>query len=549
MVVILAQLNFTVGDLQGNSDKIIKTAIAHQGTGKDRVIVFSEMAISGYPPLDLVDNPEFIKAQGQSLQHILEETKHVECPLFIGYIEPNNGPGRNLFNSVAVCVKGQIVYNYRKRLLPTYDVFDEARYFEPGKDIGLWQYCGKRIGILLCEDLWYKNKSYTLNTAEELYRAHADMIIVPNASPSVVGKDAFRKNMVSDISKKYALPIYYVNQVGGNDEIVFDGNSFYTDKDGTIISTARAFDEHILGEPILTTLVLQPFENDASFFYQQAVYGLREYARKCGFKTAVVGSSGGIDSAVVLALAAEALGPDNVTAITMPSQYSSAGSLGDSFILCNNLGVQCHTVPIKDAFTGILSQFNGAFEPADSGVMEENMQARIRGMLLMSYSNRYGALLLTTGNKSELAVGFCTIYGDMCGGYNPIGGLYKTEVYDVARYINRTKEIIPSAIIDKVPSAELSPGQRDDQSLPPYDVLDPILKLVIEGDLLPKEDYLHYVRIAKANTEHVKKTLALISKAEYKRRQGALCIKMHAKDFGIGRRMPIAQKWPLSLSV
>ena len=362
MNIILAQLNFTVGDLTGNSKKIIDTAVNSPGHHNNRVMVFSEMAISGYPPLDLVDNPNFIQAQQDHLNLILEKTRSIHFPLLIGYIESNKGPGKNLYNSVAVCLKGKIVYNYRKRLLPTYDVFDEARYFEPGKDMGLWQYQGQRIGILLCEDCWYNNKLYTLNTAEELYRARADMILIPNASPSVVGKDAYRKQMISDISKRYEIPIYYVNQVGGNDDIVFDGNSFWTNKIGDIISRQdTAFEEAVIDTHDYFS-ERDPFESDAEFFYKQAVFGLREYAHKCGFKKVVFGSSGGIDSAVVGAIAAEALGPENVTAITMPSQYSSPGSYGDSHILCKNLGVQCYEFPIKKAFTGLLDQFNNEFE-------------------------------------------------------------------------------------------------------------------------------------------------------------------------------------------
>jgi len=552
MNIILAQLNFTVGDLNGNAKKIILEIenvgdIYGNSILVNSILVFSELAITGYPPLDLVDNSDFIDQQLNVLDQILDKTATISFPFIIGYIEKNDGPGKCLYNSAAVCLRGKIIYNYRKRLLPTYDVFDEARYFEPGTKMGLWQYQGKRIGLLICEDLWYENKLYTLNPAEELFNAHADCIIVPNASPSIVDKHDRRLEMVQGISKKYALPIYYVNQVGGNDDIVFDGNSFITDENGKITHHASAFGEDLIEDLAIRVRKVEcilPVQSHAEFYYKQAVLGLRDYVGKCGFKTAVVGSSGGIDSAVVLALATAALGYENVTAITMPSQYSSSGSVSDSHILCDNLKVLCCEIQIKDVFLHISNLFDDAFADHDNhGVTEENMQARIRGLLLMSYSNRYGSLLLTTGNKSELSVGYCTLYGDMCGGFNPIGGLYKTEVYELARFINKKSEIIPTAIIDKAPSAELAPGQKDQDSLPPYDILDPILKLIIEGEYLAIDEKDRCMTIKNANCEAYSRVLALIKKSEYKRRQGAICIKMHNKDFGFGRRVPIAQKW------
>jgi NAD+ synthetase len=548
MNVVLAQLNFTVGDLDGNASKIIQIAKEHnEFNNPDKIIVFTELAITGYPPLDLVDNSEFIDQQLNTLTHILRETESVSCPLLIGYIERNCGPGKGLFNSVAVCLKGKIIYNYRKRLLPTYDVFDEARYFEPGKYMGLWQYKGKRIGILICEDLWYENNLYTLNPVEELFNTRADLVIVPNASPSILGKHQRRLEMVKNIGNKYALPIYYVNQVGGNDDIVFDGNSFITDDTGKVTHRASAFKEDVIDYNASQWTVNFTEQNYnvscAQFYYEQAVLGLKDYVNKCGFKSVVVGSSGGIDSAVVLALATAALGPENVTAITMPSQYSSDGSVNDSYRLCNNLAIKCRTVSIKEIFSKISQNFDMAFENVVHGVTEENMQARIRGLILMSYSNRYGSLLLTTGNKSELSVGYTTLYGDSCGGFNPIGGLYKTEIYELARFINNKKEIIPVVIIDKAPSAELAPGQKDEDSLPPYDILDPMLKVIIEGEYLSNSEKTRCTKIIHDNHDAYLKVLNLITKSEYKRRQGAICIKMHYKDFGFGRRVPIAQKW------
>jgi NAD+ synthetase len=509
------------------------------------------MALTGYPPLDLVDNKSFIESQKFALDKICKETEHLDTYMVIGYIEKNTGPGKNLYNSAAVCHRGQIIRTYRKRLLPTYDVFDEARYFEPGKGMCLFTAYGKRVGVLICEDLWYENKLYTLNPMEELYQAKADCVISINASPSIVGKHDFRKKMVCDLSRKYSLPIAYVNQVGGNDDIIFDGNSFATDCYGNLIGHADRFhadrfDENIVcvdTECLPTRLDDQNFESDAEFFYEQAVFGIRDYVQKCGFKGVVIGESGGIDSAVVTALAVAALGPDKVVGITMPSQYSSMGSYADSGALCRNLGVTFKTIPIKDIFNKTLGEFNNVFVDGTPGLAEENMQARIRGLLLMTYSNRYGYLVLSTGNKSELSVGYCTLYGDMCGGLAPISDLYKMEVYAVAKYINRNKEIIPQAIIDKEPSAELAPGQKDTDSLPAYPILDSLLRLLIEGDLLSPAVWSECTKVALANPDSLLKVQKLLHRAEFKRRQGALPLKMHQKAFGQGRKMPVAQKW------
>lgn len=551
----LCQLDYTVGDLQGNTQKIIDLINEEKGSKTTNILIFSELAISGYPPLDLLDKKRFIQDQLKYVDKVVAATKDIPALVVFGYIEENKGTGRDLYNSALVCRKGEILFNYRKRLLPTYDVFDEARYFEPGKEMGLFSFKGKRIGILICEDLWYDSKLYDTNPAQELFNAQADVVLSLNASPSVEGKYEERISMLCGISKRYNLPIVYCNQTGGNDDIVFDGNSVIINERGILIAHALGFDEDVLSVPVTATERHAPeyhcgidplfYTNPAKFFTKQAVCGIGSYLKKCGFKSVVIGESGGIDSAVVTALAAMAIGPENVYAITMPSQYSSEGSYGDSQALCDNFGIKLYTYPINDAFNAILTPFNEIFPEKKPALMEENLQARIRGQLLMSFSNRYGCLVLSTGNKSELSVGFCTIGGDMMGGLAPISDIYKMEVYAVARYINKFygKEMIPQVIIDKEPSAELAPDQIDTDSLPPYPVLDAILKILIEGEVLPSDELDKCKIICAEHRDDVIKIRGLLKRAEFKRRQAAITLKMHHKAFGYGRRIPIAQKW------
>jgi len=561
MMFKLCQMNPMVGDLMGNTEKIIKhiTDSANEYRPVINVLIFPELAISGYPPLDLLDKNCFIEDQLKYVDQIVEATTGTDDVIIFGYIEKNIGIGRDLYNSALVCSGGKVIYNYRKRLLPTYDVFDEARYFEPGRDTGFFNIGGKRVGLVICEDLWYENKFYTINPAQELYNVSADLIISINASPSIVGKYQQKIDMITSISKVYNLPIIYVNQVGSTDDIVFDGNSFVVNEAGVIVAHAERYLESTLFVPIEALEADTPvycrgvpsraFESDAEFFWEQAVCGIRDYVDKCGFKGIVIGESGGIDSALATALAATAIGGDRVVGITMPSKYSSEGSYKDSETLCKNFGVKLYTYPINDVFTSALSSFDAIFPPAPPALMEENLQARIRGKILMSFSNRYGYLVLSTGNKSEMSVGFCTVGGDMMGGLSPLSDLYKMEVYAVSKYINEFfgKEMIPQVIIDKEPSAELSPGQRDVDSLPPYPVLDAILKYVIEGDVLSEKELEYCKGVIARNGSCTEKVMNLINKAEFKRRQAALTIKMHKKSFGYGRRVPIAQKWVMKL--
>ncbi|MCK9441982.1 MAG: NAD+ synthase [Methanothrix sp.] len=550
MKIKLCQLNTVVGDLEGNTKKAIQCIENSKINFTNEIIIFQELLITGYPPLDLINQRDFIKEQLKYKNKIVESTKGFNGLVVFGYIEENNGIGKDYFNSALVCHNGIEIYNYRKRLLPTYDIFDEARYFEPGKEMGLFQFKGKRIGLVVCEDLWYKNKLYTLNPAKELFNAKADFIISINASPSIVKKYAYRVNMVKKISEEYALPIIYLNSVGGNDDIIFDGNSFVTNSKGILVENLYRFEEDIRIID-LNSLDVNNYNNinncksDAQFYYEQAVLGIRDYVNKCGFKGVVIGESGGIDSAVVTALAVDALGADRVVAITMPSQYSSIGSCVDSAKLCKNLGVKLYTFPIGNSFSELSLQFNNTFGELKAGVTEQNMQARIRGQILMAYSNRYGYLVLSTGNKSEVSVGYTTIYGDMAGGLAPISDLYKMEVFTVAKYYNELykAEIIPSEIINKEPSAELALNQKDTDNLPPYPILDTMLKHIIEGESLEENEKKECLNIIELNQDYYNKVLNMVHKAEFKRRQAAIGIKMHNKAFGYGRRIPIVQKW------
>lgn len=553
MDYIIVQNDYVIGDLSGNTSKIINEIEKHKESKSYDILIFSELAISGYPPLDLLDKREFIDEQLEKVESIIKTTENNPCLVIFGYIERNPGAGKALFNSVMVCREGKKLYNYRKQLLPTYDIFDEARYFQPGKDIGIFSFQGQRIGLLICEDLWYENKVYEINPVQELFNAKADVVISINASPSIVGKYEQRITMICSISRSYNLPIVYCNQTGGNDDIIFDGNSFVVNGRGVIVAIAKKFEEDVLSVPAMHFYDFHignaptPFRNQNQFFLEQAVYGIQSYIHKCSFDGVVIGESGGIDSAVVSALATLALGPNRVFGVTMPSLYSSVGSYQDSELLCKNLGITLYTFPIEGAFRMILNQFNDIFPEKKSGLMEENLQARIRGQMLMSFSNRYNCLVLSTGNKSEMSVGYSTVGGDLMGGMAPISDLYKMEVYAVAQYINEFygngKEIIPRVIIDKAPSAELAPDQKDSDSLPPYPILDAILKILIEGEVLPLEEYHVCKKIYDTNPEAVTKVKGLIRRAEFKRRLAPITIKMHQKAFGYGRRIPIAQKW------
>jgi len=559
----IAQLNYFVGDIEGNAQKMIAAAQQAAVDGSD-LIVFSELSLTGYYPGDLLEEPHFmdrVAAGIESLQNASRQLRGLHW--VIGAPVPRTGPGKQLHNALIVIKAGEIVLRYAKQLLPTYNVFDEHRHFEPGPDVARVLRIGDaQVGLMICEDGWNdEGLDYLVNPFTRMADASPDLVVSINASPSNVGKREQRHQVFGDASKRHGLPILYVNQIGGQDQIVFDGASFAVQPDRGVAYEAQRFVEDV------TTL---RFENgrflagngDAlpavdpkglptlAFYQAQIVLGLRDYARRCGFRQAVVGSSGGIDSALTLALAVQALGPENVVGVTMPSSYSSSGSVDDSVTLCRNLGITLHTHPIKEAVDVYARQFEASFGTPLKGLPLENLQARIRGTVLMEYSNHFGHLLLTTGNKSELSVGYCTLYGDTNGGLGLLGDLYKTEVFALSAHVNEVagRELIPQAVIDKPPSAELAPDQKDTDSLPPYPVLDEILKVLIEGKRLAAWEYAEataFVERQRADpTGHalVERIRGMIARNEYKRRQSPPIIRVRARSFGTGRQMPIAAK-------
>jgi NAD+ synthetase len=560
--ITLAQINPTVGDITGNIE-LMRLAALQAQSEQSEMVIFPELSLTGYYPSDLLDEPDFLARVNNGLNSLIELTKTTPTVHWvIGAPTSRSGVGKALENSLLVILNGETIFKYAKQLLPTYSVFDERRHFEPGPDAPqLLKIRQNRIGFMICEDGWNDDQqTYTINPIARIAGYAPDLLISINASPSNIGKHEQRLSLFTAASKKYNLPIVYVNQVGGQDQLVFDGGSFIATPQQGLVFELDRFKESIktvsfegefkIQEKTLTTISTQSLK-PMEFYRRQIILGLRDYARRCGFKQAVVGSSGGIDSALTLALAVEALGPKNVVAITMPSRFSSSGSVDDSILLCQNLGIPLIKHPIGSLVKQYEAEFYSAFSNPLQGLALENLQARIRGTILMEYSNAFGHLLLTTGNKSEISVGYCTLYGDTNGGLGLIGDLYKTEIFELCRHINdiKEKEIIPNSIINKAPSAELAPGQRDDDSLPSYLVLDTILKILIEGDRLSetekeavKQEYTT-INSTKNGQEIIKKVKQMIARSEYKRRQSAPILRLRGKAFGTGRQMPIAAKY------
>lgn len=550
MKLLMAQLNYTVGDFAGNTGKILDVINKH-GNDVD-MIIFSELCLSGYYPKDLLLKPAFIEQQFIAMERVIQLSRKVSAAIVIGYIARNHFPGKSLLNSLALIENGQILYRYHKQLLPVYGVFDEARHFEPGTQPGLYEWRGQRLGFLICEDGWQSDKDaplqlYRSDPVDALCMSNLDLVISINASPGNIGKHQIRHDLVKNIAARTQAPVVYVNQVGGIDDLVFDGGSVAFNADGQSLGQGAYYAPSstiidLASDEITETTALADIELIAN----QLRLGLADYCRKTGFKKVVVGSSGGIDSAVTLALATWALGSENVTAITMPSRYSSLGSISDSQKLCDNLGVKLHKSSIEESFAAEVTAFHAAFGKEPSGITKENIQARLRGLKLMAYSNHTNALLLSTGNKSELAVGYCTLYGDMSGGLNLLGDLYKLEVYALAGYLNEIvfkRNVIPEAVIKKAPSAELAPGQRDADALPPYDQLDAVLKLYLEKDLLaPAEQERLIAKIAAMDPKEIQRVCELVEKNEYKRRQAAPAIRVNRRAFGFDRQIPITAK-------
>ncbi|MDR2325735.1 MAG: NAD+ synthase [Acidovorax sp.] len=562
--ITLAQLNMTVGDIAGNIRKMEAAARqAHEAQAD--MVVFSELSLCGYYPQDMLDEPAFLQRCERGLQELLATTRQWPALYWVvGAPTAAQGPGKRLHNSLLVLHNGQVRLQYDKQLLPTYNIFDEHRHFEPGRDVAKVLRVGNaQVGFLICEDGWNDSGAdYAVNPFERMADAAPDVVVSINASPSNTGRREQRHQVFSAAAKRHGLPIVFVNQVGGQDQIVFDGASFAVEPMAGVVFEAERFSEQVVtlqlargcfaqGDGSVPEPVAAQGLSTMAFYHAQIQLGLRDYARRCGFTRAVVGCSGGIDSALTLALAAETLGPDNVTAITMPSRISSSGSVEDSVALCQQLGIALIQHPIAAQVDAYVQQFQTSFGQPLSGLALENLQARVRGTVLMEYSNSYGHLLLTTGNKSELSVGYCTLYGDTNGGLGLLGDLYKTEVFALCRHINQAsgRELIPQPIIDKPPSAELAPGQTDQDSLPPYPLLDAMLKLLIEGERLSAAEYrdaqetVNMLQVTPEGRAMVHKVRRLLHGSEYKRHQTPPIIRLRPRAFGSGRQMPIAASY------
>ena len=548
MKIALAQINPTVGDLPKN-EKLMADAIAAAKDAGAAAVVFPELSVTGYPPKDLLLKPQFVEDNKAVVERLAEKAVGIEA--IVGYAETNTNPvGRSLYNAAAVLRNGKVASRHFKTLLPTYDVFDESRYFEPGPDAhrsDLVTLAGTKVGLSICEDLWNDERMidrrlYHQNPIADLDAAGADVMVNCSASPYVAGKHDFRLKLLASQAKLADAPLVYVNQVGGNDELVFDGCSMVVDAKGNLIAQAKAFVEDLLVVDMDNPSAnrIEPVPQQIESIHNALILGLRDYVRKCGFKSVVLGLSGGIDSALVCALAVAALGRENVLGVAMPSRYSSEHSISDAKKLADNLGIGFHVVPIGNAHDCLEASLKDVFAGRTNDLTEENMQARLRGNILMSISNKFGHLLLTTGNKSEVATGYCTLYGDMCGGLAVISDVPKTTVWAMSRWINENagREIIPWNSITKPPSAELRPGQLDQQSLPDYEVLDGILHRLIEED-----KSLRDIVADGYDPETVLKVTKLVDRSEYKRRQMAPGIKVTSRAFGVGRRVPIAQNY------
>jgi NAD+ synthase (glutamine-hydrolysing) len=541
----LAQLNFTVGAFDANFDRIAAAAGRARACGAD-LLVLSELATTGYPPRDLLTHSRFVEANLAMLDRVaaLSDTG---LGILVGCVEPNpNGDGKPLFNTAALCDGGRVVARHRKTLLPTYDVFDEDRYFEPGATVEPLLFRGVRLGVTVCEEVWndatfWPRRLYRRDPVAELARSGVDVFVNISSSPFTMGKAALRRDMIRQQAVRHARSFLYLNQVGGNDELIFDGHSIGCGSDGVLVARGRDFDEDFLvadlasdGRLVATAPLAEVSTSREQEAWKALALGLRDYTRKCGFRSVVVGLSGGIDSALTAALAAEALGPSSVTGVAMPSRYSSAHSLADAEAVARNLSIKYRVVPIDEVFQSYLDALAPVF-PGELGVAEENLQARVRGAVLMAFSNTEGSMLLSTGNKSELAVGYCTLYGDMCGGLAVISDVPKTLVYDLARFVNRDREVIPRSTLTKAPSAELRPNQTDQDTLPPYEIIDRVIEAYVE-----RGQDLSAIVSAGVDAVIAESVIGRIDRNEYKRRQAAPGLKITSKAFGVGRRYPIA---------
>ena len=544
MKIALAQIDPTVGDFTGNLNKIVAASERAAALGA-RLTVFSELAICGYPPADFLEKPSFIARCRSAVEELAEATAKLKTAVLAGVALPASGEsGKPAVNAAVLLDGGRLLLEQHKRLLPFYDVFDEQRYFVPARSQKIVELDGARLAVTICEDAWndknfWPRRLYSVDPMEELMDENPHVHINLSSSPFWHGKRAMRRRMLAAIAERDGIPVLMVNQVGGNDSLIFDGSSLALNGRGELIAQAASFEEDLVVlDPFAAPAIQAPAEDDNEAAYRALVLGTRDYVRKCGFKRVLVALSGGIDSALVAAIAADAMGAENVTCVGMPSPYSSQGSIDDSRRLATNLGIRFEVISISDLFAGFTHALEPMFAGTTRDTTEENIQPRIRATLLMALSNKFSALVLTTGNKSEMAVGYCTLYGDMVGALAVIGDLVKTRVYAVCHWLNRDREVIPPAILEKPPSAELFPGQKDTDSLPPYELLDPILEAYVERYETPEQ-------IAAANgfpLALVQQVVRLVERSEYKRQQAAPVLKVTSKSFGMGRRFPIAVK-------
>lgn len=541
MRICMAQLNPIIGDLKGNTKKII-AAVEKARKNKADIVLFAELTICGYAPGDLLLHDDFIKANEECLKEIVKASKDI-C-IIVGLVRINPGKGKHLYNSAAVVQDGQIIGYYNKCLLPTYNVFDERRYFEPGREVKTFQICDQKVGIIICEDIWqhsgYVATRYPHDPVEDLKEHKPDILLNLSASPYQFDKPDIRVEVCAKAARTLKCPVLLCCQVGGNDDLIFDGYSVVVDSEGNLRQLGKGFAEDFFTVDLKASICNIPFQyNQMGDLYQALVLGVRDYFTKQGFSKALFGLSGGIDSALVASIAADALGPENVIGVSMPSGYSSQGSIDDAKKLAQNLGIGFKMIPIEEAFEDYLKMLGPHFEGKPVDVTEENLQARIRGMILMALSNKLGHIVLSTGNKSEMGLGYCTLYGDMCGGLGVIADVLKTQVYDLSRWVNRIEEIIPYSTIDKPPSAELRPDQLDLDSLPDYGTVDKILKAYVEDHLSAKQIIDQY----RLQPEVVHDLIRRLHSAEYKRRQAPPAIRVSKVSFSVGRRFPIVQGW------
>jgi len=541
--IALGQINPTVGDFNGNSRKIIEFASRARSASAE-LILFPELSVCGYPPRDLVERTSFVVHNRETVESIARETQGIA--VICGLVTPAQAEtGKSVMNSAALLKDGKIAFLQSKMLLPTYDVFDEMRNFAPATSQATFPFSGKQMALTICEDAWndkhfWNKRLYTFDPVEALVNAGGNFVLNISASPFWMGKRELRHKMLASIARTQKVPVAMVNQVGGNDSLVFDGSSLVLNCAGEIIAQGKSFEEDLIlfDSERLTGEMHGQIAGEEASVYAALVLGTRDYVTKCGFKKVIVGLSGGIDSALTAVIAADAVGPEDVIGVGMPGPYSSQGSIDDARALAQNLGIRFESLSINDVFESYRKTLHGVFTGYKEDLTEENLQSRARGTMLMALSNKFGALVLSTGNKSEIGVGYCTLYGDMVGGLAVISDVPKTLVYRLSHYVNTQRPVIPAASLEKPPSAELRPDQKDSDSLPPYDVLDAILEDYVEESHSPEQ--IAEDRGFDVNLVH--RVVRMVERTEYKRQQAAPGIKISAKAFGYGRRFPIAAK-------